>query len=185
MSKSVAFGSKDEHNTPKTGKKRGGEDEGNEDGEGIIDLPPAAEITTISTTVSAAPAVVDAFMHTPEFKRHFIDFVPVDALMSLRLATKAWRVVAEAFIDENVESGAMIVHDGKDLSWNAAEAREARRKLVTRVIFLLNITKVGDYACFWAINLVVVDIPEGVQRIGDRAFHSCRNLTTVSFPRSE
>ncbi|GMH48459.1 hypothetical protein TL16_g00293 [Triparma laevis f. inornata] len=30
----------------------------------------------------------DEFMHTPEFGIHFVGFVPVDALMALRLATK-------------------------------------------------------------------------------------------------
>ncbi|GMH73845.1 hypothetical protein TL16_g06300 [Triparma laevis f. inornata] len=55
-------------------------------------------------------------------------------------------------------------------------------KLTMRVIFLLNITKVGENACAFAENLVVVDIPEGIQSIGWCAFHYCISLTTVSFP---
>ncbi|GMH78712.1 hypothetical protein TrLO_g1456 [Triparma laevis f. longispina] len=33
-----------------------------------------------------------------------------------------------------------------------------------------------------AVNLVIVDIPEGIESIGRSAFHYCRSLTTVSFP---
>ena len=54
--------------------------------------------------------------------------------------------------------------------------------LATRVIFLLNTTKVGEYACYYAENLVVVDIPEGIERIGYETFSRCINLTAVSFP---
>ena len=53
------------------------------------------------------------------------------------------------------------------------KALEERRRLVTRVIFLLNITEVGIRACMLAINLVVVDIPEGVKSIRERAFSYC------------
>mmetsp|Transcript_14907 Transcript_14907/g.27687 ORF Transcript_14907/g.27687 Transcript_14907/m.27687 type:complete len:229 (+) Transcript_14907:904-1590(+) len=59
-----------------------------------------------------------------------------------------------------------------------------RMKKVTTVVFLLNTTKVGDYACCYAANLVVVHIPEGVQSIGKRAFLGCTSLTTVSFPKT-
>ncbi|GMH54697.1 hypothetical protein TrLO_g10981 [Triparma laevis f. longispina] len=90
-------------------------------------------------------------------------FVPGDTLMRLRLATQGWKAVADAFMDEGVRSGAMIVHGGEDTSWNfPSDSREKRHKLATRVIFLLNIRKVGEHACACAINLVVVDIPEGV-----------------------
>ncbi|GMH74112.1 hypothetical protein TrLO_g4787 [Triparma laevis f. longispina] len=87
------------------------------------------------------------FMHTPEFRRHFVYFVPVDALMALRLAMKAWKVVAEEVIDEGVESSTMIVHDGQDISYLVANALKERHKLITRVVFLLNITKIGHNAC--------------------------------------
>ena len=67
---------------------------------------------------------------------------------------------------EEFESGALAFHDGSDVGvgidddefW---EALESKREPVKQVIFLLNITQVGEYACTWA-NLVVVDIPEGV-----------------------
>ncbi|GMH77182.1 hypothetical protein TL16_g07322 [Triparma laevis f. inornata] len=189
MSKSVSSESKDDHETPKTSRKRGA-DEGNEDDD-EINATSAVGNSTISTTVSDAPAIdqvsdapvtSDQFMHTPEFRRHFVEFVHVQTLMVLRVATKGWKVVADALIDEGVKSGELIVHDGKDISGAGAYARRERRKLVTRVIFLLNITKVGNRACFLAFNLIVVDIPEGIERIGDYAFRRCSILTTVSFP---
>ncbi|GMI14407.1 hypothetical protein TrLO_g2422 [Triparma laevis f. longispina] len=111
-------------------------------------------------------------MYTHEFRRHFVKCVPGDTLMMLMLATKGWKAAVDAFIDEGVKSGAMIVHDGRDFSF-ITDAREERIKLVTRVIFLLNITKVGTSACYGAINLVVVNIPEGVMSIDKLAFHCC------------
>ncbi|GMI15158.1 hypothetical protein TrVE_jg7159 [Triparma verrucosa] len=53
-------------------------------------------------------------------------------------------------------------------------------KQVTKVVFLLNTTKVGDYACMYASNLVVVDIPEG----GDYSFVGCICLKSIKFPKS-
>ena len=76
-------------------------------------------------------------------------------------------------VDERVESGVLMVHDGKDIVWEKVRSRKERRKLVTRMIFLLNITKVGDFACFWVVNLVVIGIPEGVESIGYAAFDDC------------
>ena len=90
------------------GGKRGAGDEEKQDEEGIIATLP---------TVSTVPATTDQFMHTPEFRRHFVEFVPVDALMALRLATKGWNAAVDALIDEGLISGAMIVHGGNDKSY--------------------------------------------------------------------
>ena len=62
--------------------------------------------------------------------------------------------------------------------------RDVGRKLVTRVVFLLNVAKVGGYALYLAANLVVVETPEGIVSIGESAFEHCRSLTTVSFPNT-
>ncbi|GMH94983.1 hypothetical protein TL16_g13050 [Triparma laevis f. inornata] len=181
MSKSVASVSEDDHETLETSRKRGGDDEGEEDGDEIIEGAVEPNSTTL-TTVETAPAATDQFMHTPEFRRHFVDFVPVDALMALRSVTKGWNDAADALIDEGVESSELMVHDGMDFSSDEAYAKWERRQLVTRdLIFLLNITKVGDCACKFT-NLIVVDIPEGVHTIGEASFACCRKLTTVSFP---
>ncbi|GMH71957.1 hypothetical protein TL16_g05794 [Triparma laevis f. inornata] len=177
MFKSEASESIEGHESHKTGGKRGAGDEGGEGGEGIIDLPPAASSLTLPT-VSTVPTTTDQFIFTDDFKRLLVDLVQGDTLITLRFATKAWKRVVDAFIDERAASGAMIVHDGNDSN----TARKERRKLVARVVFLLNITKVGVNACCWAVNLVVVDIPEGVESIGKGAFAGCSSLTTVSFP---
>ncbi|GMH67910.1 hypothetical protein TL16_g04795 [Triparma laevis f. inornata] len=121
-------------------------------------------------------------MHTSAFRIHFFDFVPVDALMALRVATKGWNAAVDALIDEGVRSGELIVHDGKDISFKVGRAREERCKLVTRVVFFLNIMKVGEWACRFAVNLVVVEIPEDVESICDFSFRGYTSLTTVSFP---
>ena len=55
-------------------------------------------------------------MHTPEFRRHFVEFVHVQTLMAFRSTTKAWKAVAEEVIDDRVSSGQLMVHDGKDIS---------------------------------------------------------------------
>ncbi|GMH52399.1 hypothetical protein TrLO_g4409 [Triparma laevis f. longispina] len=120
-------------------------------------------------------------MHTPEFRIQFVDSVHVQTLMVLRVAMKGWSAAADVLIDEEVRSGELIVHGGKDVNYQDTRARRERRKLATRVIFLLNITKVGEYAGMFAANLVVVDIPEGVESICQYAFDNCTSLTTVSF----
>ncbi|GMH48151.1 hypothetical protein TL16_g00230 [Triparma laevis f. inornata] len=120
-------------------------------------------------------------MHTPEFRIHFVAFVRVLTLMAFMVATKGWNAAADAQIDEGVSSGDLMVHAGKDISFVAANSRKERCKLITRVIFILNITKVGEYACEFACNLVIVDIPDGIESIGKCAFLCCSSLTTVSF----
>ncbi|GMI03035.1 hypothetical protein TrLO_g8885 [Triparma laevis f. longispina] len=117
-------------------------------------------------------------MFMKDFKRLLVDLVMGDTLMTLRFTTKAWKRVVDAFIDDGVSSGAMIVRGSSNLAWPLNE----RHKLVMRVAFLLNITKVGENACMLAFKLVVVDIPDGIKEIGDSAFSSCTSLTTVSFP---
>ncbi|GMH80023.1 hypothetical protein TrLO_g4224 [Triparma laevis f. longispina] len=122
-----------------------------------------------------------SFLFTDDFKRLLVGLVQGDTLMTLRLATKAWNRVVDAFIDEGVRSGTLIIHGGNDFGWYVAHAQKERRGLVTWVNFRLNITKVGcGERCY--TNLVVVDIPEGVVSIGEGAFDSCCSLTTVSFP---
>ena len=138
MSKSVASESNEGHESREMSGKRRAEDEGNEDGEQTIEATSAATSSTL-TTVSTVPATTGQFMFTEDFKRLLVGLVQGDTLMTLRFVTKTWKRVADAFIDEGVKSGAMMVHDGKDIGpFNSA--RRERRKLVTRVIFFLNIT---------------------------------------------
>ena len=179
MSNSVASESIEGHESREISRKRGAGDEEKEDEDKNISIP-SAESLTISTTVSTVPATTDQFMFTDDFKMLLVGFVQGDTLMTLRLVSQAWKRVADAFIDEGVRNGELMVHGSRVVQW-PTEAKKERLKLVTRVIFLLNITKVRKNACHSAGNLVVVDIPETVTSIGRAAFPSCRSLTTVSF----
>ena len=78
----------------------------------------------------------------------------------------------------------VYVHGGNDISAEESYARKQRMKQVTKVVFLLNITKVGANACWFADNLVVVDIPEGITSIGDFSFTNCISLKEIKFPKS-
>ncbi|GMH52670.1 hypothetical protein TrLO_g10384 [Triparma laevis f. longispina] len=121
-------------------------------------------------------------MFTDDFKRLLVGLVMGDTLMTLKFTTKAWKRMVDAFIDEGVRSGQLMIHGGNDTYWKEAQAQHERCKLVTRVISLLNVMKVGKNACWHAVNLAVVDIPDGVESIDGAAFCACDSLTTVSFP---
>ncbi|GMI18372.1 hypothetical protein TrLO_g7913 [Triparma laevis f. longispina] len=136
-------------------------------------------------------------MHTPEFRRHFIEFVPGDTLMRLRLATKGWNAAADAFIDEGVKSGEIIVHGGKDISSGTDVARKERLELATRVVFLLNITKfdfrifsdlltsIGKMAFSYCESLENIDLLHtNLQELGSYAFSGCANLKSMTIPDS-
>ncbi|GMH74959.1 hypothetical protein TL16_g06608 [Triparma laevis f. inornata] len=183
MSKSVASESNEGYESGGMSRKRGARDEGDENEERIPEVA-AADNSTTSTNVTTVTAATDQFMHTAEFKRHFAEFVHVQMLMALRLATKGFNAAADALIDKGVMSGELMVHGGNDISEEVATARKERHKLATRAIFLLNITKVGENACWLSVNFVVVEIPEGVERIGEDAFVDCTSLTTISFPKT-
>ncbi|GMH59792.1 hypothetical protein TL16_g02900 [Triparma laevis f. inornata] len=155
-----------------------------------------SKIIVSSTTIDSTSEVVahlryemslnallsgNKFLNTDDFRRLIVLHLPNDALMTIRLASKLSRV-ADEFISDGVESGAMIVHGGKDVNGPFDNARKERRMLVTQVILLLNNMKIGTRACLYAAYLVVVDIPEGIERIGYAAFGNCYSLTTASFP---
>ncbi|GMH88697.1 hypothetical protein TrST_g13664 [Triparma strigata] len=112
-----------------------------------------------------------------------------DTLVAMRWLDRKWHKVVEKKLTELEEDepyGEVIVHGGNDISYGKAnsDGRVERIKQVTKVVFLLNITKVGDHACMYASNLVVVDIPEGITIIGDNSFNRCSSLKDVTFPKS-
>ncbi|GMH74755.1 hypothetical protein TrLO_g3374 [Triparma laevis f. longispina] len=141
-----------------------------------------AELKTKIASTTPPPPPVDDFLSTNDFRRYLSQHISVqDLLRTFRLVCKQLRDVAEEIIDPGVESGELQVLDGRDFSYVDDEVLEERHKLVTRAIFLLNATKVGEYVCRYT-NLVIVEIPEGVVRIRAHAFACCSSLTTVSFP---
>ncbi|GMH46646.1 hypothetical protein TrVE_jg3216 [Triparma verrucosa] len=98
-----------------------------------------------------------------------------------------------SYIDVNADTEVIahlryhvIVHGGNDISYEEAysDARKERIKQVTKVVFLLNITKVGHFTCYYASILVAVDIPEGITSIGFRSFFACSSLKEIKFPKS-
>ncbi|GMH73446.1 hypothetical protein TrST_g10905 [Triparma strigata] len=127
------------------------------------------------------------FMHTDDFRRLFVGFLMVDTLIAMRWLDRKWHKVVEKKLAkfENEPFGEIIVHGGNDLSGEANYvARKERMKQVTKVVFLLNITKVRDRACAFASILVVVDIPEGITIIGWQSFAGCSCLKEIKFPKS-
>ncbi|GMH94138.1 hypothetical protein TrVE_jg12617 [Triparma verrucosa] len=123
-------------------------------------------------------------MHTDDFRRLFAGFVMADTLVTMRWLDIKWHKVVEKKLIklEDEPFGEIIVRGGNDLSWEEADSE--RMKQVTKVVFLLNITKVGNYAFAFASNLVVVDIPEGITSIGRVSFFGCCSLKNIKFPKS-
>ncbi|GMH88832.1 hypothetical protein TrVE_jg4061 [Triparma verrucosa] len=127
-------------------------------------------------------------MHTDDFRRLFVEFVMVDTLVAMRWLDRKWHKVVEKKLTELEDEpfSEIIVHGGNDISNSKAcsDARIEKMKQMTKVAFLLNITKVGDHACAYASNLVSVDIPEGITIIGEASFHRCSSLKHIKFPKS-
>ena len=86
MSKSLASASKLDHTILVPSAQGGGEDEGKDNNDGIIEIATTAN-STISNTLPTAPPQVDDFVQTPDFKRLLISFVHDETLMRLRLTT--------------------------------------------------------------------------------------------------
>ncbi|GMH98021.1 hypothetical protein TrVE_jg4617 [Triparma verrucosa] len=130
----------------------------------------------------------DDFMHTDDFRRLFVGFVMADSLVAMRWLDKKWHKVVEKKLTELEDEpfGKIIVHGGNDISGNEARSavRKERMEQVTKVVFLLNVTKVGDRVCKYASILVVVDIPEGITSIGNGSFSRCSSLKEIKFPKS-
>ncbi|GMH94265.1 hypothetical protein TrST_g13689 [Triparma strigata] len=138
----------------------------------------------LKTAADVTPAVGgDDFIHADKFRRFFIMYVDGNTLMKMRLLSKEWNAVTDEWIDGLVGSGEMMVVQRNDISFEEAYFR-ARIEQVMKVVFLLNITKVGNCACAYASNLVVVDIPEGITIICDNSFSDCRSLKDIKFPKS-
>ncbi|GMI00357.1 hypothetical protein TrVE_jg12216 [Triparma verrucosa] len=108
--------------------------------------------------------------------------------VAMRWLDRKWHKVVEKKLIELGDEpfGEIIVHGGNDISFGEAVpgGRGERMEQVTKVVFLLNITKVGDYVCRLASKLVVADIPEGITIIGSCSFMYCSSLKDVKFPKS-
>ncbi|GMH89588.1 hypothetical protein TrVE_jg6221 [Triparma verrucosa] len=157
--------------------------------EGGDDDSEVFEGSELDSAADDTPAVGgDDFMHTDDFRRLFVGFIMVDTLVAMRWLDKKWHKVVEKKLTEFEDEpfGEIIVHGGNDKGDDEAVsgARVERIKQVTKVVFLLNITKVGDRACKFASILVVVDIPEGITSIGQGSFSGCSSLKYIKTPKS-
>ncbi|GMH75553.1 hypothetical protein TrST_g7622 [Triparma strigata] len=106
----------------------------------------------------------------------------------MRWLDRKWHAVVEKKLIEFEDEpfGEIIVHGGNDISFGEAysDARKERMKQVTKVVFLLNITKVGDRVCYKASILVVVDIPEGITSIVPSEINIYDDEAVVAYLRS-
>ncbi|GMH82008.1 hypothetical protein TL16_g09118 [Triparma laevis f. inornata] len=136
-----------------------------------------------------------SWMLTPEFRRHLLAYIPLEMLLTMGVISKEFEEMTREYIIRRIESGKMIFHRGVNIVFDpfnsSGEERQAfmkasarRNKLVTQVIFLQNLPRVGEHAFMLAISLVIVDIPEGVEIIGASAFTCCAGLTNIFFPRT-
>ncbi|GMH89513.1 hypothetical protein TrVE_jg5678 [Triparma verrucosa] len=106
------------------------------------------EGSELDAAADETPAVGgDDFMYTDDFRRLFVGFVMVDTLVAMRWLDRKWHKVVEKKLIELGDEpfGGIIVHGGNDLSDEEAMSgkRIERIKQVTKVVFLLNITKIG------------------------------------------
>ncbi|GMH78662.1 hypothetical protein TrST_g5089 [Triparma strigata] len=147
------------------------------------------EGSELDSAADETPAIKgDDFMHTDDFRRLFVGFAMVDTLVAMRWLDRKWHKVVEKKLTELEDEpfGEIIVHGGNDIGYDEAmsDARKKSMKQVKKVVFLLNITKVGDCACCEASILVAVDIPEGITIIGRASFAGCIRLKDIKFPKS-
>ena len=130
------------------------------------------------------PLPVDDFRHTDDYRRYLVKYIDHVSLWSLRVVNKAWQIVVDPCFDGLVKGGSLLVHGGNDISDDKPGALMGRRRNVTDVVFLLNITTIGKYACLYCVSLVTVVVLEGIESIGDFAFQLCTSLLNVTFPKS-
>ncbi|GMH53533.1 hypothetical protein TrST_g6836 [Triparma strigata] len=116
------------------------------------------------------------FMNTNDFRRLFITFLPLGMLMKTRLLSKSWLEVSDKELDACTNSDAVIFIDGKDEDYRPNLLQSDSRRLVKDVIFLLNITQIGESSCCYLSKLASVEIPEGVESIGKNVFQDCYPL---------
>ncbi|GMH78341.1 hypothetical protein TrST_g3539 [Triparma strigata] len=157
--------------------------------EGGDDDSEVFEGSELDSAADDTPAVGgDDFMHTDDFRRLFVGFVMVDILVAMRWLDRKWHKVVEKKLTEFEDEpfGEIIVHGGNDKGDDEAVsgARVEMIKQVTKVVFLLNIMKVGDRACKFASILVVVDIPEGITSIVPSDINTYNNEAVVGYLRS-
>ena len=188
MPKRAAVDSDADHNKHTTLLSNNMQDEDQFQGPPIFSaaLPPGTSKETTHSDGTTARRL-HSFFYTDEFRYHFSDYIPSDTHLTMKFVCKGWLLLIDKYINQGTASGSILYHVGQEICCEGCEGgedgtRAREHKDVTRVMFPLDLTRIGTNACHQAAILMVVDIPEGVEIIGIGAFEECFSLTTVTFP---
>jgi len=129
-----------------------------------------------SSAVSSSPP--NTFLSTSDFLRYLLPFVSTSTLPSLLLTSKQYHLITSAHISLLLKLGTLRIHSGVD------SVKSSNSKRVTSIMSFYNIHKIGDFACSDLPNLLNVDIPFGVNKIGKSSFRYCKHLQVLQFPTS-
>ncbi len=103
---------------------------------------------------------------------------------NLAAADSSGRCGGNAYWDFNEASGVLTVTGSGDM-WdydNLTCPWKGFREQITQLILLQGITRIGNNAFASCNNLTSVSLPEGLISIGKYAFSGCNNLTSLSLP---
>lgn len=67
---------------------------------------------------------------------------------------------------------------------NGVLEKYRKEKGVTEVVIPEGVTRIGDKAFFGCERLASITIPDGVTGIGKNAFYGCKSLTSITIPES-
>ncbi|GMI11181.1 hypothetical protein TrVE_jg4508 [Triparma verrucosa] len=142
------------------------------------------------------------FIASEDFMRLFLPYLFGVTFSAMRHLNHDWRRIHDEYVKRSVQEGIMILHDGKDVegmeeisnidididtfaAWQDDDnfhERKMKVQHVRSIIFTCNLKTIGKFSCSLAERLVIVEIPEGVESIGQGAFAGCRSLSSISFP---
>lgn len=141
----------------------------------------------------------DDFGQSKDFMRTMVQFSDPKSLSTFRKVSKDFRNVADDKITALVAAGTHIYHNGKntsrnvlfdDIDGNHTHMTNTRiykeHATVIDIIFQTDppLTRIGNWAFVYCIQLPAVAIPNTVKEIGDGAFSCCKILKKVTFPKS-
>ena len=99
------------------------------------------------------------------------------------------RVIGEApvtKINTNEDNSKYLSKDGILFSKDGTKIYAyPRSKEFDNSVFSGNVKEIGEYAFWYSLKLITLDIPDNVQNIGNWAFDTCKNLTQVTINSSE
>ncbi|GMH61108.1 hypothetical protein TrST_g383 [Triparma strigata] len=125
------------------------------------------EGSELASAADETPAVGgDDFMHTDDFRRLFVDFVMVDALVAMRWLDRKWHKVVEKKL---TELEVKLVGD-RACKWAS---------ILVTVDIPEGITSIGVGYFYGCSSLIEVKFPTSLTSIGDESFGICSSLEEV------